>query len=73
MTQRNKRPDEPKVESEEAQRESGRPGGGQGRVDVVGESGVHPMSAGPTLGGRAEIRTMAEWGQGARGAAGYED
>ncbi len=52
--------------------ESGQPGGGQGRVDEVGGSGVYPAS-GPMPEGEAEIRTMAEWGQGERGAAGYED
>jgi hypothetical protein len=54
-------------------RESGLPGGGKGRVDAVGTSGVHPMSAGLPPGRHAEIRTMASWGQGPRGAAGYED
>lgn len=56
-----------------ARRESGAPGGGQGRRDVVGESRVYPVSGGPTPGGDAEVRTMAAWGQGKRGAAGYED
>jgi dienelactone hydrolase len=54
------------------QRESGQPGGGQGRKDEVGRSGVYPMS-GPHPPGRAEIRTAGAWGQGERGAAGYED
>ena len=53
--------------------ESGRPGGGSGRIDDVGKSGVYPMSGGPTPGGHAELRTMPSWGQGDRGAAGYED
>src|SRR5436190_1756989 len=52
--------------------ESGQPGGGQGRKDEVGRSGVYPMS-GPHPSGPAEIRTEAAWGQGERGAAGYED
>lgn len=56
-----------------ARRESGKPGGGQGRRDVVGESHVFAASGGATPGGSAEVRTMAAWGQGARGAAGYED
>lgn len=56
-----------------ARRESGTPGGGQGRRDIVGESRVYPASAGRTPRGEAEVRTMAAWGQGARGAAGYED
>jgi hypothetical protein len=53
-------------------RESGRPGGGAGRKDEVGRSGVYPAS-GPHPTGPAEIKTMAAWGQGQRGAAGYED
>jgi len=54
-------------------RENGLPGGGQGRRDDVGESGVHPMSAGTDPNRNAELRTPAAWGQGERGAAGYED
>ncbi len=45
---------------------------GKGRRDEVGRSGVYPMS-GPHPKGPAEIRTEASWGQGERGAAGYED
>ena len=57
---------------ERAKRESGQPGGGKGRKDEVGKSGVYPMS-GPLPEGPAELRTPAAWGQGERGAAGYED
>lgn len=53
-------------------RESGLPGGGAGRKDEVGRSGVYPMS-GPHPAGSAEVRGQAGWGQGERGAAGYED
>jgi hypothetical protein len=60
-------------DDDQKRRESGEPGGGQGRRDTVGKSGVHPMSAGPDPDRDAEIRTMAGWGQGERGAAGYED
>jgi len=52
--------------------ESGLPGGGAGRKDDVGRSGVYPAS-GPHPPGNAEIREQASWGQGERGAAGYED
>lgn len=52
--------------------ESGRPGGGRGRRDEVGGSGVYPMS-GPLPAGDAVIRGQMEWGQGERGAAGYEN
>lgn len=64
--------------ADEKKRESGQPGGGQGRRDVVGEGeaaehGVRPLSAGTRPGGDAELRGMMAWGQGERGAAGYED
>ncbi|HLK34332.1 MAG TPA: DUF5335 family protein [Terriglobales bacterium] len=52
--------------------QSGEPRGGEGRRDEVGRSGVYPMS-GPHPPGDAPIRTEAAWGQGERGAAGYED
>lgn len=42
------------------------------RRDYVGRSGVYPMS-GPQPPGKAVIRGQMEWGQGERGAAGYED
>ena len=53
-------------------RESGMPGGGQGRTDRVGGSGVYPAS-GPLPEGNADVEGMAGWGQGERGAAGYYD
>ena len=59
--------------SEKTKRESGRPGGGKGRVDAVGSSGVYPMSGKERPKGDAPLRTMASWGQGDRGPAGYED
>jgi Raf kinase inhibitor-like YbhB/YbcL family protein len=65
--------DQEKPEStKDERRESGLPGGGAGRKDEVGRSGVYPMS-GPHPAGDAEIRGQASWGQGERGAAGYED
>lgn len=54
-------------------RESGHPGGGQGRKDEVGRSGVQPASIPHAPRADAVIRSMAEWGQGERGAAGYLD
>lgn len=57
---------------EESKCESGVPGGGKGRKDEVGRSGVYPMS-GPHPVGNAEIKQQASWGQGERGAAGFED
>ncbi len=44
-------------------RESGRPGGGRGRIDEVGRTGVYPGS-GPYPAGEAEIRTPASFVQG---------
>ncbi len=53
-------------------RQSGRPGGGAGRREQVGGSGVYPAS-GPEPPENAPYQGMASWGQGERGAAGYED
>ncbi|HEU4647614.1 MAG TPA: hypothetical protein VFS33_01045 [Gemmatimonadales bacterium] len=53
-------------------RESGAPGGGQGRRDEVGGSGVYSRSA-DNIPGDAVIRTPQQWGQGNRGAEGYGD
>ncbi|HEX5439145.1 MAG TPA: hypothetical protein VFW98_18475 [Gemmatimonadaceae bacterium] len=52
--------------------ESGEPGGGQGRRDMVGDSRVYPASGGRAP-DDAELRGMASWGQGERGAEGYAD
>lgn len=60
-TKRTKRVAEPSPE--ESRRESGMPGGGQGRIDAVGRSGVYPGS-GPYPGGPAELRTPAEFAHG---------
>jgi hypothetical protein len=56
-----------------ARRECGAPGGGAGRRDVVEPSGVYPMSGGIPPNKHLEIRTPASWGQGKRGAEGYND
>jgi len=58
---------------EDRARESGQPGGGAGRRDEVGPTGVYPMSGGLPPGKHPEIRTPAAWGQGERGAEGYND
>jgi hypothetical protein len=62
-----------KQESVDARRESGEPGGGAGRRDIVEPSGVFPMSGGIPPNKHLEIRTPASWGQGERGAEGYND
>jgi len=45
---------------------------GVGKIDKVGKSGVYPMS-GPHPPGDAPMIWPGSWGQGKRGAAGYED
>ncbi len=52
------------VVNHEEQRESGEPGGGQGRRDEVGGSGVYPASA-ANAPDDAVVRTPGEWGEGA--------
>jgi len=62
------------AESKQAQdprRESGLPGGGRGRIDEVGHSGVYPGS-GPYPDGEPEIRTPGAWVHGQRDAEGRE-
>ena len=54
------------IDADNATRESGSPGGGGGRKDEVGRSGVYPAS-GPYPEGNAEFRGQASWGQGERG------
>jgi len=62
-----------KLDKNNEQRESGMPGGGAGRRDEgLGRSGVYPAS-GPHPPGDATVVTPGSWGQGVRGAAGYED
>lgn len=51
------------------QQESGKPGGGQGRRDEVGGSGVYPASA-ANAPDDAVVRTPGEWGEGAGGEEG---
>ena len=58
---------------EEARRESGMPGGGAGRRDETGRSGVYPASEAEGAAGDAPRVGEEEWGQGERGAEGYED
>lgn len=58
---------------DEQTRESGNPGGGKGRTDVPGHTGVYPVSASEGVSGEALVHFEPAWGQGERGAAGYED
>jgi hypothetical protein len=59
-------------ERNQQDRQRGVPGGTGRRDEGVGGSGVYPASAGNAP-NDAEIRTQAGWGQGDRGAMGYED
>jgi hypothetical protein len=48
---------------EQDKRESGEPGGGQGRRDEVGPTGVYPRDA-ENVPGDAEVRMAGSWGGG---------
>lgn len=54
-------------------RDSGLPGGGAGRVDEVGHTGIYPLSAQQQPQGDAPIVPEGELGQGERGPQGYYD
>jgi hypothetical protein len=53
--------------------ESGMPGGGRGRRDEPGRTGVYPMSSMEEASTQATVHGQMEWGQGERGAEGYHD
>ena len=53
--------------------ERGLPGGGKGRRDDVGRTGVYPVSAADGADPSAPIQGEMGWGQGDRGAEGYYD
>jgi CheY-like chemotaxis protein len=61
------------MEDEERKRESGLPGGGKGRRDVIERTGVYPVSASEGASPDAQIHDEMSWGQGERGAEGYYD
>lgn len=73
MPSEKKRKRKSKAREDEQKRESGAPGGGQGRIDEVGRTGVYPVSASEGASPDAKIQGQTSWGQGERGAAGYED
>jgi len=58
---------------EDEKRESGRPGGGAGRTDEVGKSGVYPVSRMEDASPDAKVHGEPSFGQGERGAEGYKD
>jgi hypothetical protein len=51
----------------------GLPGGGKGRRDDIGRTGVYPLSASDGADPNAPIQGEMSWGQGERGAEGYFD
>jgi len=73
MARRKKEHDGVEPNKLDPKRESGVPGGGQGRKDEVGKSGVYPVSQAAGASPDAMVHGEASWGQGERGAAGYED
>jgi hypothetical protein len=67
-------PEEEQRVAQQAERdESGRPGGGVGRIDVPGHTGVYPLSADEGASPEAMVEPEQAWGQGERGATGYQD
>src|SRR5256884_5446200 len=73
MNQKSATDDRKISQPEQRKRESGQPGGGQGRRDKIEKSGVYPVSALEEANPEAMVHGEASWGQGDRGAAGYED
>lgn len=53
--------------------ESGLPGSGVGRREDPGHTGVYPMSSSEGASPDAPLQNENAWGQGERGAAGYND
>jgi len=62
-----------KTNPEKADPESGTPGGGAGRKDEVGKSGVYPVSEMKDASADAVVHGESSFGQGERGAEGYKD
>ncbi len=56
-----------------ADHSAGMPGDGAGRREDVRGSGVYPVSEDEGASPDAPIRDEASWGQGERGAEGYND
>ncbi len=54
-------------------RESGMPGGGTGRRDEIGHTGIYPYSASEGVSGDAPVLAEGALGQGERGVEGYQD
>lgn len=67
------RQDEDQQQQSEQANESGMPGGGVGRREEPGPTGVYPMSDAGGASGDAPLQGETSWGQGERGAEGYND
>lgn len=61
------------TQTDDEKRESGMPGGGAGRTDEVGKSGVYPVSQMEGADPGAVVHGESSFGQGERGAEGYND
>jgi CheY-like chemotaxis protein len=64
---------EAEMNAGEPARESGLPGGGKGRKDVIERTGVFPVSASEGASPDAQLMGQMSLGQGDRGAEGYYD
>lgn len=60
-------------DQQDQRRDSGLPGGGVGRREEPGHTGVYPMSSPEGANPDAPLQNENAWGQGERGAAGYQD
>jgi len=60
-----------KTRAAKSKRDSGQPGGGQGRIEAVGHSGVYPGS-GPYPKGEVEVRSPGQFVHGQRDEEGRE-
>jgi len=54
-------------------RDSGTPGGGSGRVDKIEPTGIYPVSEMEGASPDAQVQGEMSFGQGDRGAGGYQD
>jgi hypothetical protein len=60
-------------ETDQERRDSGLPGGGVGRRDEVGRTGVYKLSESEGASGDAPLVSEGAFGQGERGEEGYND
>ncbi len=57
----------------ETEQRGGMPGDGAGQREDTGRTNVYPVSSMEGASGGATIQGEQSWGQGERGAAGYDD